>query len=406
MNNELFIQPRLPAWGKLWPLISKLNSSPYGRLLDEAYDRLDIRILYQSHTHGVGHIERTMLFGALVCMNEGIDLVLAGDVLLCCALHDIGRTDDRYDENHGSRSASKLAGLGLDKRFHYPLPARAAIHAHALPDSEMMSVPALYGIEADAVYLTLVRCLKDADNLDRVRIYDLDPSYLRFDSTKAMVPLAEFALRECLHVTTILCFGDSNTYGYNPRYGDRYPPFMRWPDALGALLDDRNCVIADGMNGRTVLDFGDAATNGLRALDNAIMCNYPLDYLIIMLGTNDCIFGPDVSAEDICRGMERMINHASALLSELQTGKTEVIVIAPHTLAETDSEKPIHADARAVELSLQLPELYRSMCSKLGCRFVSIEDLPVLSEIDGIHFKPFSGQKIARRLIEVIKPAG
>lgn len=404
MNNELFIQPRLPVWGKQWPVIEKLNSSPYGRLLNEAYDRLDIRILYQSHTHGVGHIERTMLFGALVCMNESIDLMLSEDVLRCCALHDIGRIDDRYDEEHGCRSSARIAKLGLDADFHCPLPSRAAIHAHSMPDACMMYVPGEYGIEADETYLTLVRCLKDADNLDRVRIYDLDPSFLRFESTRRMVPLAEFALRECLHVNTVLCFGDSNTYGYNPRYGDRYPPFMRWPEALGALLGEHSCVIGEGMNGRTVLDFGNPLTDSYQALEAAIMCNFPIDCLIIMLGTNDCLFGTELSAEDICRGMEKLILHAEDFISGLQPRKPEIIVIAPHTLAETNPENVIHADARAVELSKELPELYRVMCGKLGCHFVSIEDLPILSDIDGIHFKQFSGQKIARRLVEIIQP--
>ena len=52
---------------------------------------------------------------------------------------------------------------------------------------------------------------------------------------------------------TILCYGDSNTYGYDPQspLGGRYPPQVRWPDQLAALQPDRQ-IVNLGENGREI----------------------------------------------------------------------------------------------------------------------------------------------------------
>ena len=52
-------------------------------------------------------------------------------------------------------------------------------------------------------------------------------------------------------MTTILCYGDSNTYGYNPVNGLRYPKDVRWTGVLQKLLGEQYAVIEEGCNGRT-----------------------------------------------------------------------------------------------------------------------------------------------------------
>lgn len=49
----------------------------------------------------------------------------------------------------------------------------------------------------------------------------------------------------------ILCFGDSNTHGYMPGIGTRYPADTRWSGRLGTLLGDGYHVVEEGMDGRT-----------------------------------------------------------------------------------------------------------------------------------------------------------
>ncbi len=50
---------------------------------------------------------------------------------------------------------------------------------------------------------------------------------------------------------TILCYGDSNTYGYNPENGFRYPYDLRWTSILEKNMEGRARVIPEGLNGRT-----------------------------------------------------------------------------------------------------------------------------------------------------------
>ena len=49
----------------------------------------------------------------------------------------------------------------------------------------------------------------------------------------------------------ILCFGDSNTWGYIPGTGERYAPEVRWPGVMAAALGAGYHISEDGLNGRT-----------------------------------------------------------------------------------------------------------------------------------------------------------
>ena len=91
----------------------------------------------------------------------------------------------------------------------------------------------------------------------------------------------------------ILCFGDSNTHGYNSKTGGRFTVEERWTKLLQRKLGDDYYVIEEGLSGRTT-SFDDPVFEGLSGL-NAIypcmMTHEPLDLVIIMLGTNDYDYG-------------------------------------------------------------------------------------------------------------------
>ncbi|MBQ6372326.1 MAG: HD domain-containing protein, partial [Oscillospiraceae bacterium] len=178
MDPSLVIPRRIEKWAKERPEIAALMASQYGDALIEAYESLDVSLLYQSVTHGVGHIERTMFFGAMIAMNERLSADETRDVLLCCSYHDIGRTDDRYDLDHGRKSAEMIGkGESLRSLFSEPEAAMAAIHAHSVPDDEAGDAPVIYNVKKLDKSTLYMACLKDADNIDRVRIYDLDESF-------------------------------------------------------------------------------------------------------------------------------------------------------------------------------------------------------------------------------------
>ena len=203
---------------------------------------------------------------------------------------------------------------------------------------------------------------------------------------------------------TVLCYGDSNTYGYDPETGLRYPPALRWPDALQALLGPEYRVIPEGLNGRTTA-FGRkglAWLNGLSTLDPIIRTHYPIDYLIFMLGTNDCCAELGLSAEEITTGMEKLIDRARAHLSEIQENEAEIIIIAPKAMdgKVLRGVFSYEMDEKSVRVSQELTALYRELAERKGCGFTDIEDIIELSETDGEHFLPEGGKKLAGKLKE------
>lgn len=407
MDPSLVIPRRIEKWAKERPEIAALMASQYGDALIEAYESLDVSLLYQSVTHGVGHIERTMFFGAMIAMNERLSADETRDVLLCCSYHDIGRTDDRYDLDHGRKSAEMIGkGESLRSLFSEPEAAMAAIHAHSVPDDEAGDATVIYNVKKLDKSTLYTACLKDADNIDRVRIYDLDESFLRFPKTREMVPLAWWLLDAYLKKHTVLCFGDSNTYGYNPRTASRYPPYFRYPDILQQFLGDEYKVISEGLNGRTTAfaRSGLKWRSGLYAVEPVLASHYPIDTLVVMLGTNDCAAELDLEARDIAGGMEKLLITSRELLKEKQGYEPQIIIVCPPHFEESIKTGPFAREMndKSIEASKELPKLYRELADKLGCRYLDLDGSIRFSDIDSEHLRPFDNYRLAGMLSEMI----
>ena len=110
-------------------------------------------------------------------------------------------------------------------------------------------------------------------------------------------------------MTNILCYGDSNTWGYDPIRRSRYNELVRWPMALQRLLGDSYRVVEEGLNGRTTVseDPVEGDKNRIRFLPTCLDSHSPLDLVIIMLGSNDLKRRFSVDAFDVAQGLRRMI---------------------------------------------------------------------------------------------------
>jgi len=136
----------------------------------------------------------------------------------------------------------------------------------------------------------------------------------------------------------IVAFGDSNTWGYDPATGGRFPRAQRWPSVLQRELGADFEVIAEGLNGRTTVhdDPIEPYRNGADALPPCLMSHAPVDLLILSLGCNDLKKRFSVSAFDIAEGAGRLIALARAyvqsprfvLLDEVSMGLAPLIVDA------------------------------------------------------------------------------
>ena len=119
-------------------------------------------------------------------------------LLIACGYHDIGRINDYRDEHHGRRAADMLPGIpGLGVSAAEIACIQSAVATHSTNDQKIDAFAKAYGVTAENEELCrrLCRGLKDADNLDRVRIGDLDTRHLRFSESKHMKPAAEAICR-------------------------------------------------------------------------------------------------------------------------------------------------------------------------------------------------------------------
>ena len=138
----------------------------------------------------------------------------------------------------------------------------------------------------------------------------------------------------------ILCFGDSNTYGFVPFTGLRFDRNTRWTGVLQKLLGEDYYVIEEGLNGRTTayddpIDFEDMK-NGRKYLPTAISTHIPLDLVIIMLGTNDTKYRFGATSFDIAKALGKMAAMVRSMTAEKNfDGKpAKVLIVSPIRIGE------------------------------------------------------------------------
>lgn len=177
-------------WGSFQPVLERLRRWEGYPLFLDILAALDYSALFDSRIHGPGHIERTLLHGAFGAMEEPLSPADTRLLLLACCYHDVGRVDDSLDDLHGHRSAQRIGELtgltGEDCKL-----VQAAVDAHSRSDHALKTTVMGYHPADPSRALTIAELLKDADGLDRVRIWDLDPRYLRRQGSKRRAAFAK-----------------------------------------------------------------------------------------------------------------------------------------------------------------------------------------------------------------------
>lgn len=213
---------------------------------------------------------------------------------------------------------------------------------------------------------------------------------------------------------TILCFGDSNTWGYDPDSGTRLPYQQRWPTVMQGELREEFLVIPEGLNGRTTV-FDDPfvpGRNGAAALPMLLDTHAPLDLVVIMLGTNDVKRYFSVSPAQIARGMERLVSLVAVSDAGVNETAPTVLVVAPVPLAPMNGDMLPHfaPEEEAIRASRELAQSYKRMTAELGCSFFDGATAGVAIGSDGVHLDR-SGQRalgvaIAREAAALLNSPG
>ena len=208
-------------------------------------------------------------------------------------------------------------------------------------------------------------------------------------------------------MTTILCYGDSNTYGYDPRTGFRYGEDIRWTCRLAALLGDEYRIVEEGCNGRTTIhdDPIDGWKNGLDYLKPCLNSHKPVDIVILMLGSNDLKATFHLTAKEIADGAAVLVEVIRSFTKEKQGFIPRIILVSPPEIGKGIRTSPFYGAfyEEAVEESKKFPECYRAVADKYGCVFFNAADHIYPSETDSLHLTPEGHKVLAEKLCEVIR---
>ena len=183
----------------------------------------------------------------------------------------------------------------------------------------------------------------------------------------------------------ILCFGDSNTYGYKPDRTGRFDESIRWTGLLQKKLGPDYHIIEEGLCGRTTV-FQDELREGRRGLDLigvTVEMQTPVDLMILMLGTNDCKTRYGASATVIARGLDQVIRKAR----KSSPTPFDILVISPIHLGkgvgEPDFDPEFNSDSEAV--SRNLAAEYRKVALQNHAAFLNAADFAFPSVTDREH---------------------
>ncbi len=198
---------------------------------------------------------------------------------------------------------------------------------------------------------------------------------------------------------TVLCYGDSNTYGYNPSNGMRYPEDVRWTGVLQTLLGSEYKVIEEGCNGRTTIydDPIEGWKNGYDYLRPCLNSHKPVDIVILMLGSNDLKEVFHFTAAEIAKGAETLVKDIIDFTSEKQGFVPKIVLVSPPEIGEGIKTSPFYGSfyENAIERSKEFPKYYKEVAERNGCVFVDAAEYIKPSTIDSLHLSPEAHRKLA-----------
>jgi lysophospholipase L1-like esterase len=203
----------------------------------------------------------------------------------------------------------------------------------------------------------------------------------------------------------ILCYGDSNTFGWDPEKARRPETDERWPGVLAKELGNGYHVVEEGLPGRTTV-FYDPVMDLISGLDYLYPCLYshqPLDIIIIMLGTNDLKYMFNASAFDFSLGLERIIKTAIHFASDLSEMHPKLFLISPVHIIDPKAQF-IDMFRDAEKKSLELAAHVKMLADKYGTLYLNAADIIKPSPADGIHFNIAAhkvlGEHVARMILD------
>ncbi|MCX8280657.1 SGNH/GDSL hydrolase family protein [Phyllobacterium sp. 0TCS1.6C] len=205
---------------------------------------------------------------------------------------------------------------------------------------------------------------------------------------------------------TVLCYGDSLTWGFIPDGTGRHALQDRWPQVLQAELGDAVHVVSEALNGRTTA-FDDHLSgferNGAKTLGTTLGSHFPLDLIVIMLGTNDMKSFVCGNAQGAKRGIQRLIEIVRTTQYQFRAGTPQILIMAPPPLRRVEIAEYVEIFAGGIQQSQLLAGLYSEAARLAGCGFFDAGSVATASPLDGIHLDAENTRAIGKAVAPIVR---
>ncbi|MQT13618.1 SGNH/GDSL hydrolase family protein [Segnochrobactrum spirostomi] len=205
---------------------------------------------------------------------------------------------------------------------------------------------------------------------------------------------------------TLLCFGDSNTWGHatEPRPDGRYAPHERWPGIVRARLAPDWTIVEEGLPGRTTVcddPIEGAHMNGQRYLHACLRSHRPIDAMVIMLGSNNLKARFGLSAFDIAESVATLIADIPRALAGPGGATPAILIVCPPPLTGMDGRyAAMFAGGHAK--SIEMPRFYAEVAERVGARFLDAGTIIRSSDVDGLHLDPDAHAVLGGAIADIV----
>ena len=198
----------------------------------------------------------------------------------------------------------------------------------------------------------------------------------------------------------IVCYGDSNTFGFVPAIGTRFDENTRWTGILSKKFKGEFDVVEEGANNRTGCKDNSAGFlfSAQRHFPKIIAKQKDMEYLILSIGSNDLQFQYDISFKEFEHGIEKLIQTAQKYVKN--------IILIPAVILDENVLKGmfnVQFDETSISKSKKIGKIYRKLANLYGCRIFDINEFARPSEKDGLHYDEASHILIAEKLEAFIR---
>jgi lysophospholipase L1-like esterase len=212
-------------------------------------------------------------------------------------------------------------------------------------------------------------------------------------------------------MNTILCFGDSITWGFIPQsitegFPRMHLRWVRWPGVMQHELGAEYHVIEEGQNGRTTVhdDPINLHRNGRAYLPACLESHKPIDLVVLMLGTNDLKELYNLPPGEIAAGANQLAKMILASEAGPNAKPPKLLLVAPPRVGHMTHLPDIYEKlAGAQEKSARFPACYEAVAKSLGCAFLNSQEFTVPSTTDGIHLEAAEHLRLGKAMAEAVR---